>query len=145
VQKEEQMSVATNDTLNRQWIQAFNERDWATEAACRTADYQAHMPGAPGPLDAATWDGFMQAFTTAFPDAQLAIEACFSERDLVATRWTITGTHRGEFQGIPASGRQITMRGIEINRVRDGKIAEHWAQFDQLGVLQQIGALPPAP
>jgi steroid delta-isomerase-like uncharacterized protein len=60
----------------------------------------------------------------------------------VATRWVLTGTHRGEFQGVPPSGKPVTMAGIEFNRIAGGKIAEHCAQFDLLAVMQQIGALP---
>ena len=136
------MSAEENKTLNLRWIQAFNERDWSTEAACRTPDYVAHMSGSPGPLDAAGWAAFMGAFTTALPDAQIIVEGSLAERDLVASRWMITGTHRGAFQGVPPTGRQVTMAGIDISRVVDGKIAEHWAQFDVVGVLQQIGAVP---
>ena len=136
------MSAADNKNLNLRWIQAFNERDWATEAACRTDDYEAHMQGAPGPLDAAGWASFMGLFTTAFPDAQITVDASISEGDLVASRWTMIGTHRGDFQAVPATGRQITMNGIDFSRVVDGKVAEHWAQFDVVGVLQQIGAMP---
>ena len=136
------MSAEGNKTLNLRWIQAFNERDWTTEAACRTPDYVAHMSGSPVPLDAAGWAAFMGAFTTALPDAQIIVEGSLAERDLVASRWMITGTHRGAFQGVPPTGRQVTMAGIDISRVVDGKIAEHWAQFDVVGVLQQIGAVP---
>jgi predicted ester cyclase len=60
----------------------------------------------------------------------------------ISSRWTITGTHKGEFQGVPPSGRQITMNGIDMSRVVEGKLAEHWAQFDVIGVMQQIGAMP---
>ena len=133
---------ADNKNLNLRWIQAFNERDWATEAGCRTPDYVGYVPGAPAPLDAAGWAAFMGAFTTAFPDAQISVDGSIEERDMVASRWTITGTHRGDFQGVPPTGRQVTMAGIDISRVVDGKIAEHWAQFDVIGVLQQIGAIP---
>jgi steroid delta-isomerase-like uncharacterized protein len=136
------MSAEDNKNLNMRWIQAFNERDWATEAACRTADYQAHMSGMPGPIDSEGWAGFMGSFFTAFPDAQIALEGSLGERDLVASRWTITGTHRGDFQGVPGTGRQVTISGTDFSRVVDGKIAEHWAQFDLIGVMQQIGAMP---
>ena len=136
------MSKDDPKSLNVRWIQAFNERDWETEGACRTADFQAHVSGAPGPLDSAGWDAFMRAFTTAFPDAKITIEDAVSERSTVASRWIITGTHRGAFQGVPPTGRPITMRGIDFSRVADGRIAEHWAQFDVLAVMQQIGALP---
>jgi steroid delta-isomerase-like uncharacterized protein len=137
------MAAAENNALNRRWVQAFNDRDWSAEATCRTADYQAHVSGAPGPLDAAAWVGFLQGFAVAFPDAQIAIEGSVSEGDLVASRWTITGTHRGEFQGVLATGRQIVMPGVDFSRVVDGKIAEHWSQFDVVGVMQQLGAMPP--
>jgi hypothetical protein len=59
-------------------------------------------------------------------------------------RWTISGTHQDDFQGVPPTGRPITMKGIEFSRVVDGKIAEHWVQFDVLAVIQQIGAFPGA-
>jgi predicted ester cyclase len=65
-----------------------------------------------------------------------------SERDIVASRWMISGTHGGPFQGVPATGRLISFVGCDFSRVVDGKVAEHWAQFDLLSVLQQIGALP---
>ena len=83
----------------------------------------------------------MVEFTTGFTDAQITVEASVAERDIVATRWTITGTHRGIFQGVPATGRVVTIPGIEFSRVVDGKIVEHWAQLDLVGTLQQIGAL----
>jgi steroid delta-isomerase-like uncharacterized protein len=136
------MSADENKNLNLRWIQAFNERDWATESACRAPDYVAHVSGAPEPLDADGWAAFMGTFTTAFPDAQIAVDGAVGERDVVASRWTITGTHRGDFQGVPPTGRQVTMTGIDFSRVVDGKIAEHWAQFDVVGVMQQIGAIP---
>jgi len=128
--------------LNARWIQAFNERDWAAEAACRTPDYVAHVSAAPGPLDGNGWAAFMGQFTTAFPDAQITIDGAVEERGVVACRWTITGTHRGEFQGVPPTGRQITMAGVDMSRVVDGRVAEHWAQFDVAGVLVQVGAIP---
>jgi steroid delta-isomerase-like uncharacterized protein len=140
--EESEMSSDDNKSRNLRWIQAFNERDWAAEAACRTADYVAHMSGMPVPLDAVGWAGFMQAFTTALPDAQIAVHGSLGERDLVSSRWTITGTHRGDFQGVPPTGRQVTMNGIDISRFVDGKVAEHWAQFDLVAVLRQIGAIP---
>jgi steroid delta-isomerase-like uncharacterized protein len=136
------MSPDENKALNDRWIEAFNARDWAAEAACRTADYKAHMSGAPGALDAAGWNAFMATFSAAFPDARISIDDAVAERDIVASRWTLTATHRGDFQGIPPTGRLVTMQGVDISRVVDGKIAEHWAQFDLIAVMLQIGAMP---
>ena len=87
---------------------------------------------------------FTRVPTKQTPDAQISVEASVAERDVVASRWTITGTHRGTFQGVPATGRLVTFSGIDFSRVVEGKVAEHWAQFDLLAVLQQIGALPAA-
>lgn len=129
-------------TLNERWIAAFNARDWEAEAAIRTPDFVAHMSGAPGPLDSASWGVFMGTFTTAFPDAHIHIESAISEGDLVASRWTIRGTHQGDFQGVPPTGRPITIAGVDFSRAAGDQIAEHWAQFDLLGVMAQIGALP---
>jgi steroid delta-isomerase-like uncharacterized protein len=126
--------------LNRRWIEAFNDRNWETERAVRTDDFRAILSGAPAPLDNAAWSGFMNAFVAAFPDSSIQIQACISEDDTVVTRWSITGTHRGEFQGIPATGHTVQFNGIEFNRVRDGKIAEHVAQFDLAGLMRQLGA-----
>lgn len=128
------------ESLNRRWIQAFNERAWKTEAAVRTPDFRAHLSGTPEPLDADAWSGFMSAFTSAFPDAHITVESSIAEGDTVATRWTLNGTHRGEFQGISATGRPVRFAGIEFNRVVGGQIAEHWSMFDNLALLRQIGA-----
>ena len=136
------MSPDDNKDLNLRWIQAFNERDWQTEAACRSPEFRAFVSGAEEPLSADAWAGFLSAFSTAFPDARIAVDASVAERDMVASRWMLTGTHRAEFQGVPPTGKAVTMAGIEFNRIADGKIAEHWAQFDLLAVMQQIGALP---
>jgi steroid delta-isomerase-like uncharacterized protein len=136
------MSAEDSKRVNLQWIQAFNERDWAAEADYRTSEYVAHMSGMPMPLNGDGWNGFMVEFTRAFPDAQISVDAAVAERDIVASRWTLTGTHGGAFQGVPATGRMVRFEGCDFSRVVDGKVAEHWAQFDLVSVLQQIGALP---
>ncbi|MCE5288781.1 MAG: ester cyclase [Nocardiaceae bacterium] len=126
--------------LNELWVQAFNDRDWDAEAGFRHPSYAAHVQGAPVTLDSAGWAEFMGMFVAGFPDVQISIDSAVTERDTVASRWTMTGTHRGDFLGNAATGRQISITGIDFSRVVDGKIAEHWAQFDGLGLLQQIGA-----
>lgn len=128
--------------LNRRWIEAFNARDWETERAVRGKDFKAYLSGSKEPLNHEAWSGFMQSFTTAFPDARIEIEECIAEGENVVTRWTLTGRHEGEFQGIPATGRAVRFEGIEFNRVVNGRLAEHWAQFDLVALLGQIGAMP---
>ncbi len=78
----------------------------------------------------------------AFPDMQLTIESQVAEGDKVATIWTAHGTHKGELMGIPASGNSVMISGITVQRFEGGKIAEEWEQFDSMGMMQQIGAMP---
>ena len=107
------------------------------------ADYIGYDPAVPEPIRGPA--GVKEAATgyrTAFPDLRVTIEAQVSEGDLVATRWKASGTHQGELFGIAATGKQATVTGTSITRVSGGKIAEDWTNWDTLGLLQQLGAVP---
>lgn len=82
-------------------------------------------------------------FRDAFPDLQGTIEDIVAEGDRVVTRWTARGTHRGEFMSIAPTNKQMSMTGISITRLADGKIVEDWTQEDALGMLQQLGVVQP--
>jgi steroid delta-isomerase-like uncharacterized protein len=79
---------------------------------------------------------------TGFPDLRFTIEDQLAEADKVVTRWTFRGTHQGPFQGIPPTGKQVTITGISIFRVANGKGVEVWTDADYLGMLQQLGVIP---
>lgn len=81
-------------------------------------------------------------FREGMPDCQMTVEDEIAEGDRVVHRWKIVGTNRNPIMGIPATGKRITLTGTTIVRVADGKIAERWANVDQLGLLQQLGAIP---
>jgi steroid delta-isomerase-like uncharacterized protein len=86
---------------------------------------------------------FIQMFRAAIPDLRIDVEDMLAEGDKVVARVTMRGTHHGELLGVPASGKPISMALIDIVRFgADGKMAEHWGQSDNLGLLQQIGAIP---
>ncbi len=85
---------------------------------------------------------FVSMYRKAFPDLRLTIDDQIAEGETVVTRWTATGTHEGELMGIPPTGKQATTTGININHVSGGKLVDGWGIFDQLGLLQQIGAVP---
>ncbi len=78
----------------------------------------------------------------AFPDVQFTIEDLIAEGDKVVARGRMTGTHQGEFMGIPATGKQVTQTGIQIARIAKGKVVESWLQVDNLGLMQQLGVIP---
>jgi steroid delta-isomerase-like uncharacterized protein len=86
---------------------------------------------------------FISTYKAAFPDLRTAVEDVIAEGDLVATRWTVRGTHQGEVEGFgPPTGRQVEMRGITIHRIEGGRIVEEWNSYDNLGVMQQLGLMP---
>ena len=85
---------------------------------------------------------FIGMYLQAFPDTRMVVEDQVAEGDKVVTRWTATGTHRGELMGMPPTGKSVRVTGITINRLEGGKIVEEWGTFDQLGMLQQLGAIP---
>ena len=78
----------------------------------------------------------------AFPDYRFEVEDLIAEGDRVVARVTVSGTHLGEMMGLAPTGRRISTSGIEVFRFEDGKMAEHWAAFDALGMLRQIGLVP---
>jgi steroid delta-isomerase-like uncharacterized protein len=83
-----------------------------------------------------------QVFRQAFPDWHAGQEAHIAEGDLVAERFIARGTHQGEIMGVPPTGTTVTLAGINIFRVQDGKLVERWGRTDDLGFLQQLGIVP---
>ena len=75
----------------------------------------------------------------AFPDRCLIANDVIADGDKVVTRWTWSGTHKGEYQGIAPTGKRVTVTGITISRIEGGKVVEEWEEFDRLGLMQQLG------
>jgi steroid delta-isomerase-like uncharacterized protein len=103
--------------------------------------YSFYFSGNP-PMD---WNGHIQLFTAfnnAFSDLHRNIEDMVAEGGKVAVRFTITGTHTGELQGIPPSGKKISFDAMDFLTILDGKITEEWVTADMMGLMQQIGAVP---
>ena len=109
------------------------------------ADAIGHDTGRPESITGP--DGVIEAvrgYRDAFPDLTMTASQVIAEGDYVAVRWTARGTHKGELFGMPATGKEATVTGITIDRWADGKLAESWTNWDTLGLLQQIGAMPAA-
>ena len=85
---------------------------------------------------------FYAGLRHAFPDLQVTVEDQIAEGDRVVTRWTARGTHQGEFQGIPPSGKHGAITGITIDRIADGKVVECWTNADDLGMMRLLGVIP---
>ena len=87
--------------------------------------------------------GYIDFFTNlraAFPDMKIEVEQLVADDENVAFAYTLTGTHKGDFNGIPATGKKIRARGLQISKFKDGKMVERWGSSDELGILKQIGA-----
>jgi steroid delta-isomerase-like uncharacterized protein len=105
--------------------------------AADLVDHDA-VPGLPP--GAAGLKLFVAMFHEAFGDARFDLQVALEQGDLVARRWAMTATHRGPFLGIPPTGRTVRMTGIDLMRIRDGRIAEVWHNEDIAGLMQQLTA-----
>ncbi|GAC1360591.1 MAG: ester cyclase [Ktedonobacteraceae bacterium] len=136
------MSAEENKALTRRFYEeVFNKKNLA--ACDEFIDPNGIDHGLPPGLTGIEGTKqFISMYLAAFPDLQMTIEDLVAEGDRVALRWTCRGTHRGELMGIPPTGRQVTVTGIEINRFAGGKSIEHWLNNDTFGMLQQLGVIP---
>ena len=136
------MSTETNKTLIRRfWEGVFNQKNLQVIDEVCTADMVYHSPT--GPIQGReAFKQFIAMYLNAFPDFHITIEDMVSEGDRVAVRQTTTATHQGELMGIPPTGKHISISGIHITRVVDGKAVEDWGSDDMLGLLQQLGVIP---
>jgi predicted ester cyclase len=130
-----------NRTVASRWIDAFNARDDAAEAAARTGDYTAHAPDSiqTEALDSDGWLEFLGVFLEGFPDLRLEVLDSAADEGMVAQRILFSGTHTGSFRGLPPTNRHVRFYGLEINRMVDGKVAEHWFQLDAVTLFEQLG------
>jgi steroid delta-isomerase-like uncharacterized protein len=136
------VSAEENRAVVRGIYDVINTGDLGRVDALIAPDVVDHegMPGMPPGVEGFRW--FVRTFRDAFPDLRMDAERVISEGDMVATRFTMRGTHRGAFMGIPPTGKQITVAGMDMMRIAGGKAVEHWGQTDSLGMLQQLGAIP---
>ena len=85
---------------------------------------------------------FVQIYRGAFPDVHITINDQIAEGDKVVTRWTATGTQKGQLMGIAPTNKHANVTGVNIDRYQNGKVVESWASYDMFGMLQQLGVVP---
>ncbi len=136
------MSTEENKALSRRLIEeVWNQGNLAVIDELTAPNYVDHDPTRPihGPEG---MKQFVSMYLTAYPDTHFTIEDQIAEGDRVVTRWTARGTHKGPLMGIPPTGKQVTVAGISIDRVVNGKLVEDWSSYDALGMMQQLGVVP---
>jgi len=134
------MSAQAKATAIRFFQEQDRSRGGPAEKFCADG-YTAHLASLP-PMDLAGHRGFAAAFYSAFPDLEHRISEVIAEGDRVAVRFQLTGTNTEPFMGNPATGRPIKVDALALMTIASGRVTELHGQFDQLGVLQQIGAVP---
>jgi steroid delta-isomerase-like uncharacterized protein len=132
---------AENKALVRRWF----DEVWNTgsvsaidEMLASNAVVHGLGPDLRGPAE---FKPFHVAYRSAFPDVRLQVEEVIAEGDLIAARWSATGTHRGDSLGFASTGRRAQFTGLTMVRIQGGKIVEGWNNFDQLGMFQQLGVV----
>lgn len=132
------MQEHNKDTVRRYLEQVWNDADIEGSAAYLAPEYLRHMGPGAEPLDPEGQRVRLQAFRDAFPDVRLQIEEMIAERDLVAFRFTMTGTHEGPFQGIAPTRRRVAVGGLDLVALRDGLLTAHWGGADLNQLKAQI-------
>jgi steroid delta-isomerase-like uncharacterized protein len=136
------MSLEENKALVRRQVDVWNTGDLSALDEVFAADLVNHDPP---PGAASDREGFKQIIAmnrAGFPDMKLTIEDMVAEGDRVVNRWTLSGTHEGEYMGIPPTGRKVVLKGISIHRIEGGKVVENWHEMDMMGVMAQLGVAP---
>lgn len=136
------MNVEENKKAPQKFGEAINSGNLENLRDLVSQDVKDHDPApnqGPGP------QGYIDFFTmmrNAFPDMKVEVETLVANEDKVAFAYTLTGTHKGEFMGVPPTENKINARGMQISRFRDAKMIERWGSSDELGILKQLGVDP---
>jgi steroid delta-isomerase-like uncharacterized protein len=136
------MSLEENKDIVRRYQRVYNSSELDSLDQVLAVDVLTPkiMPGMPPGLEGAK--RVHQISLRGMPDFHTEIDELIAEGDKVVARVTMTGTHTGDFWGIPATGRRVQFTGMYMVRIANGKIVEHWGEEDGVGLLQQLGAMP---
>lgn len=137
------MSIKENKALVHTFANRINAKDLEDTLTLFGANHVEHAayPGMPAGVEAVR--AFFSMLFAGFPDAQTTILDTIAEGDKVVLRASTEGTHTGPFWGIPPTGRRVKWSFIDIHRIAHGKIVEHWVEVDTMGLMQQLGLVPP--
>jgi steroid delta-isomerase-like uncharacterized protein len=137
-----QMSEANKTVSRRLTEEAFNQGKYDVIEELVASTFVNHDPATGDTKGPQGTRELIEGYRLAFPDIRIKIEEQIAEGDLVATRWTGTGTHKGELMGIAPTGKGTTVTGVTIDKIKDGKIVESWNNWDTLGLVRQLGVVP---
>ncbi len=143
VKRRDTMSTEQNKALVRRFGDLINAHDADGAFALCSSNFVDHglPPGTPPGVESSRQ--FFKGQFAAFPDVRGTVLDIFAEGDRVASRMEIEGTHKGPLMGIPPTDKHVKWTLISLHRIADGKIAEHWTESNTMGLMQQLGVIPP--
>ena len=136
------MSIEENKAIVRRFFEELLSTDnLAVADEILSPDFRFYFAGSPDPMDLDSYKGFLAVRRGAFPDRRFVVEDMIAEGDRISARFTMRGTHKVNFRGIAPSGTEVTMTGIDMIRLAEGKMVEDRVEVDQLGMMQQLGMI----
>lgn len=136
------MAPEANKAAKRRYFDAFNAQNLDAIDELFAREYVLHVPGSPDIEGSETLKQMVAGSLASLSEAVLTVDDMVAEGDKVATRWTLTAIHSGDFMGVPATNQRIKMQGMTIDRFVDGRVVEGWDSFDMYGLMKQLGAIP---
>ncbi len=137
------MSAEENKAIVRRMTEeVYNQGAIETIDQFFAAGYVHHDPASPRVRDRDGLKEVLRAFRAGCPDLHITIDELLAEGDTVTKRWTYHATHTGDLSGMPPTGKHITLSGLELFRLANGKIVECWLSYDNLSLMQQLGVIP---
>jgi steroid delta-isomerase-like uncharacterized protein len=137
------MAIENRTVVHRLYEEVWNKRKLEVVDQLLSPSHALHDPIVSGSqVGPELYKRRVVELTTAFPDLCFTVEDTIAEKEKIVVSWSISGTHKGEFMEIPATGRKICVEGITIHHIRNGKILDSYARWDALGLMRQLGAIP---
>ena len=136
------IQIEQNKAIVRRNYEAADKNDLTTFREQLASDVVIHLPSMPGPLNREALLQMMNVMFLGLTERRHVFEDQIAEGDKVVTRLMLHAVHTGEFQAMPATGKQIAVSQIAIHRIQNGKIVEVWVSSDDIGMMQQLGLMP---
>ena len=136
------MSEENKAIIRRVFNELLNQADMSVIDEIDAPDFVWHGPGGQEVRGPEAHKQLAGSLCKAFVDLHFTIEDMIAEGDKVVARWTLRGTHKGDLMGVAPTGKQVTLPGILISRIAEGRVAEDWDSYDQLDLMRQLGVLP---
>jgi steroid delta-isomerase-like uncharacterized protein len=136
------MSIEENKAIARRCLEAITDKDFAVIDQLYASSYIRHDPDSPQVRSREDYRQYLTGLCTTFPDLHFTVDDLIAEGDQVVCRFSVRGTHANPWRGLPPTGKQVLITGINISSLAEGKVVEDWFNTDIFGLAQQLGIIP---